>query len=231
MNNKINNLNKIIKIINNKNKQNYKNIILLSTSVNDNENLNSISDINKKIGLLKGKNKMKNYLIKYKEELSKLRADRADPTIFDNLKIDAYGKSESLNKLAQISLKTPKLMIINVYDESLSEDIVNIILNSNFNLTPQIKNDKKNEIHIPIPKTTKETRDEHIKTAKLSQEKNKQSILGIRKELMNELKKIQNKISEDDNKIVKDKIEKLSSNAQKKSLELFENKQKELSKE
>lgn len=51
-----------------------------------------------------------------RREFGKLRGGRAEAGMFDHLSVDAYGSKTSLSQVAQVAVKSPTLVVMNVFD-------------------------------------------------------------------------------------------------------------------
>ena len=68
-------------------------------------------------------NKMNSSVLHFEKELNTLRTSRANPSMLDNLFVDAYGSKTPLNQLGNISTPDPSTISIQVWDTSLLKSI------------------------------------------------------------------------------------------------------------
>ena len=141
--------------------------------------------------------KMINSVSHFEKELQTIRTSRANPTMLENIFIDAYGSKTPLNQLGNISSPDSSMLTIQVWDVSLLKNIENSILESNLGINPQVDGAL---IRLPIPKLSEERRNELTKIASQYAENSKISIRNIRRDFI-EIKKREKKeshISEDE---------------------------------
>tara|TARA_Y100001935_G_scaffold252093_2_gene255290 strand:+ start:747 stop:1295 length:549 start_codon:yes stop_codon:yes gene_type:complete len=143
------------------------------------------------------------------KEYSGLRTSRANPSMLDNILIDAYGSKTPLSQLGNISVIDPGTLSIQIWDSSLINTVEKSILDSNLGLNPQTDG---NLIRLPIPKLSEERRNELSKIASQYAEKTKIVIRNIRREF-NDNKKREKK----DLNLSDDDVKKLLETAQSKT--------------
>ena len=153
------------------------------------------------------KNKMENSIKHFDKELHTIRTSRANPSMLENIFVDAYGSKTPLNQLGNISSPDPSLLTIQVWDTSLLKFIETAIMESNLGINPQIDGPL---IRLPIPKLSEERRNELSKIASQYAENSKISIRNIRRDFI-ESKKIEKKESA----ISEDELKKFLNDAQK----------------
>lgn len=132
-----------------------------------------------------------------KEELTSIRAGRANPMLLDKVTATYYGVETPLKQLANISAPEPRMLQINPYDISAIHDIEKGIQKANLGVNPS--NDGK-VIRIMMPMLTEERRVELTKQAKHTGEEAKISVRNIRRDVIDKLKKANkaSEITEDD---------------------------------
>lgn len=143
--------------------------------------------------------KMKKIVSVYKEDLTCIRAGRANPALLDKISVDYYGVLTPLNQLASISAPEPRLLVIQPWDVNTIPQIEKAVLKSDLGLNPS--NDGK-VIRLPIPQLTEERRKDLVKLVSKSAENAKIAIRNIRREVNDKLKKMEKnkEISEDERK-------------------------------
>ncbi|CAM9191338.1 unnamed protein product [Choristocarpus tenellus] len=104
-----------------------------------------------------------------KHDFQGLRGGKADPGMLDHLKVDMYGSSSNLSEAAQVSMKGPQLMVLTVYDPGMTEAVAEAVRYCDMGLNPSV--DGETLVTVPIPKTTKESRDAVVKVAAKHTEK------------------------------------------------------------
>ena len=156
-------------------------------------------------------NKMNSAVSHFEKELNSLRTSRANPSMLDNILVDAYGSRTPLNQLGNISVQDASTITIQVWDTSLIKAIEDTITESNLGINPQTDGQL---IRLPIPKLSEERRKEIIKIASEFAENSKVVIRNIRRDLIetskNEKKDLN--LSEDDLKRKLNEIQKITDN-------------------
>ena len=172
-------------------------------------------------------NKMNSSITHFEKELSSLRTSRANPTILDNVLVDAYGSKTPINQLGNISVPDPSTITIQVWDSNLIKSIENSIIESSLGINPQSDGTL---IRLPIPKLSEERRQELTKVASQYSESAKVSIRNIRREAIDNEKneKKENKTSEDELKKNSTKIQEITDQYIKKIDSIKEKKKKDI---
>ena len=155
--------------------------------------------------------KMSSAVLHFEKELNSLRTSRANPSILDNIFVDAYGSKTPLNQLGNISILDASTISIQIWDTSLIKSIESAISESSLGINPQTDGQL---IRLPIPKLSEERRKEIIKIASEFAENSKISIRNIRRDLIESSKndKKDSNISEDDLKRKINEIQKITDN-------------------
>ena len=123
----------------------------------------------------------------FSKELSSLRTGRANAAMLDLVKIDVYGQQMPINQIGSITTPEPRMINIQVWDQSNVNLIDAAIKKSELGLNPQIDGQL---IRLPIPELNEERRTELKKLIKSMGEKCKISIRNIRRDANEELKKL-----------------------------------------
>ena len=76
-------------------------------------------------------NKMNSAVIHYEKELNTLRTSRANPSMLDNIFVDAYGAKTPLNQLGNISVQDANTITIQIWDVSLLKSIETLLARLN----------------------------------------------------------------------------------------------------
>lgn len=148
-----------------------------------------------------------------KRELATIRAGRANPSLIENIPVDAYGSRMKLMEVGTISAPQPSLLTVQVWDVSLTNAVVKAIMESSLGINPA--NDGQ-LIRLPIPPLTEERRKELTRVVAQKLEENKVEIRQIRHEIRKGWEKIKDlgEISEDElqrrEKLLQDLIEKIT---------------------
>ena len=78
--------------------------------------------------------KMNSAVLHFEKELSTLRTSRANPSMLDNIFVDAYGTKTPLNQLGNISIQDASTITIQIWDTSLIKVIESSITESNLGI-------------------------------------------------------------------------------------------------
>jgi len=162
-----------------------------------------------------------------KEGFASLRTGRASASLFDRIRVDAYGEKSPLNQVANISIPEARLIVIQPWDKALITEIEKAIRSSELSLNPS--NDGK-VIRIAIPPLTEERRKELVKLAKNQAEESRVAIRNIRRDGNDALKKLlkDSKITEDDETKGADELQKLTDSYIGQVNKILEEKEKEI---
>ncbi|MBL0741841.1 ribosome recycling factor [Chryseolinea lacunae] len=140
------------------------------------------------------------------QELTKIRAGKANPTMLDGVMVSYYGAMTPLHQVASLTTPDPRTIFIKPWERGTIPDIERAIINSNLGLNPQ--NDGQ-QVIINVPMLTEERRKQLVKQVGQECEHGKVSIRNIRKETNEQLKKIKG-VSEDDVKNAEETVQKLT---------------------
>ena len=163
----------------------------------------------------------------YEENLSEVRAGRANPAILNKITVDYYGVATPINQVSGISVPDARMIVIQPWDAGILKEIEKAILASDIGLNPN--NDGK-VIRLNFPELTEERRKELVKEIRKMAEDAKVSIRSIRRDGMEDLKTKQknSEITEDDKARGEDNIQKLTDKYVAEIDKILENKEKEI---
>lgn len=171
--------------------------------------------------------KMKKTISVLKQDLSTMKAGRANPSILDRIEIDYYGTMTPLSQMANVSAPEPRILLIQPWDRSSIKNIEKAILISDLGLNPS--NDG-NAIRLVIPELTEETRKNIVKSVKKAGEESKVAVRSIRRDANDKVKALKkdNSITEDEAKKAEEDIQKKTDSFIKEIEKLVEVKEKEV---
>ena len=163
----------------------------------------------------------------FTQNLSEVRAGRANPAILNKISVEYYGVPTPINQVAGISVPEARTIVIQPWDASVLKAIEKAILASDIGLNPN--NDGK-VIRLNFPELTADRRKELAKDIRKMAEDAKVSIRSIRRDGMDIVKDEQKKseITEDQKADFEDKIQKLTDKYVAEIDKLLENKEKEI---
>jgi len=162
-----------------------------------------------------------------KEELTTVRAGRANAAMLDKVMVEYYGTPTPLKALANISVPEPRTLMITPFDPKSIPDIEKGINIANIGITPA--NDGK-IIRLQVPQVTEERRKELTKTVKKMGEDSKVAVRNLRRDANDKVKKMEKDglFTEDDTKKTLDQIQKTIDKAVKDIDDIVAAKDKEI---
>jgi ribosome recycling factor len=141
-------------------------------------------------------------------ELIKIRAGKANPTMVDGIFVDYYGNSTPINQVSNINILDARTISIQPWEKNMLQPIERAIMMANIGITPQ--NDG-NQIRLYLPPLTEERRKELVKKAAAEGEHAKVSIRNNRRDAIEHIKKLQKDgLSEDLAKDSEDTVQSLT---------------------
>lgn len=171
--------------------------------------------------------KMEKTISVFKENLSEIRAGRANPAILNKIMVDYYGVPTPINQVAGISVPEARLIVIQPWDLNLLKEIEKEILKADIGINPN--NDGK-VIRLAFPELNEERRKELVKEIRKMAEEAKVAIRAIRREGIDNAKAEQKEgnITEDELKQAENDIQKLTDKNIEEIDKILENKEKEV---
>lgn len=153
--------------------------------------------------------KMKKTINVLKDNLSGIRAGRANPALLDKITIDYYGTPTPINQVASVSVPEARVILIQPWESKLLKDIEKEIQKSDIGINPN--NDGKT-LRLVFPALTEERRKELSKSVKKEGEESKVAIRSIRRDSIESMKakKKNSEITEDDLKDAEKDIQTLT---------------------
>ena len=153
--------------------------------------------------------KMKKSIASYSENLSTIRAGRANPDVLKKVNVDYYGSPTAISAIAEIKVTDARTITITAWDKSIMKGIEKAILTSDIGINPQ--NDGST-IRLSFPPTTEERRKELSKQIAKLGEDAKVAIRNIRRDANDKVKaeKKASTMTEDEAKISDKNIQDLT---------------------
>lgn len=130
--------------------------------------------------------KIEQALHHFKVDISGIRAGRANPSLVENILVEAYGSKMKIVEVGNIAAPQPSLLTIQVWDASILQNVIKAIQEANLGLNPS---NEGTLIRLPIPPLTSERREEFIKILHQKIEEAKVAIRQIRQDFRNEWKR------------------------------------------
>ena len=171
--------------------------------------------------------KMNKTISVFEENLSEIRAGRANPAILNKITVDYYGVPTPVSQVAGISVPEARMILIQPWDTNLLKEIEKEILKSDIGINPN--NDGK-VIRLNFPELNEERRKEIVKDIRKLAEEAKVAIRAIRRDAIDEAKEMQKKseITEDDLKNEENEIQKLTDKKVEEIDSMLASKEKEI---
>ena len=153
--------------------------------------------------------KMDKTISVFEQNLSEVRAGRANPAILNKVSVEYYGTPTPINQVAGISVPEARLIVIQPWDASILKEIEKAILASDIGINPN--NDGK-VIRLVFPELTEERRKELVKEIKKYAEDAKVAIRNARRDGIDKAKAMQKdgEITEDELKVAETEIQKIT---------------------
>ena len=129
--------------------------------------------------------KMKKSIASYTENLSTIRAGRANPDVLKKINVDYYGSPTPIASIAEIKVADARTIVITAWDKSAMKGIEKAILTSDLGINPQ--NDGSC-LRLSFPPTTEERRRELSKQIAKLGEDAKVAIRNIRRDANDKIK-------------------------------------------
>ncbi|TXI84953.1 MAG: ribosome recycling factor [Crocinitomicaceae bacterium] len=159
-------------------------------------------------------------------ELQKVRAGKATPSMIQSVMVDYYGSPTPISQVANISTLDARTITVQPWERSLLNEIAKGIINSNLGFAPQNNGEV---ILINVPPLTEERRKEMVKKAKAEGEHAKIGIRNNRKDGIDMVKDLKNDgLSEDIVKVAETEVQNITNAFIKKVDDIIELKEKDI---
>ncbi len=159
-------------------------------------------------------------------ELVKVRAGKATPSMLNGVMVDYYGSPTPLQQVANVGTIDARTITVQPWEKSMLNEISKGIINSNLGLNPQNNGET---ILIAVPPLTEERRKDLVKKAKAEGEHAKVGIRNNRKDALDLVKELKNDgLSEDLAKDAENQIQSITDSYVKKVDEQIELKEKDI---
>ena len=144
--------------------------------------------------------KMKKSISAYSENLSTIRAGRANPDVLKKINVDYYGSPTPITQVAEVKVTDARTIMITAWDKSIIKGIEKAILTSDLGINPQSDGSAS---RLNFPPTPEERRKELSKQIAKLGEDAKVAIRNIRRDANDKVKadKKNSLMTEDEAKI------------------------------
>lgn len=161
-------------------------------------------------------------------ELSKIRAGKANPRMLEGITIDYYGTISPIHQVSSISSPDAKTIIIQPWERNIIGTIEKALLAANIGINPQNNGEI---IRLVVPPLTEERRKTIAKQVKTEGENAKVSVRNVRRDVNEELKKLKKDgVSEDEIKSAEEVVQKYTDEHSKKIDTIISAKEEEIMK-
>ncbi len=159
-------------------------------------------------------------------ELVKIRAGKAMPTMLDGIFVDYYGTPTALNQIAAVNTPDARTLVVQPWEKAMLIPIEKAIMEANIGLNPQ--NDGA-IIRLNVPPLTEERRRDLVKKVKEEAEKGRIAVRNIRKDANEKIKRTKGEgVSDDEIKTGEGEVQKLTDGNMVRIEKLMEAKEKDI---
>jgi len=173
--------------------------------------------------LVKKMNQVTDWL---KKDLAGIRIGRANPALLEGVSVNIENSHAPLHHITQITIKDPQTLLVILHEPDYLQPVEKAIREAGLNLNPI--SDGKN-LKVPIPKPTKEHRDNMVKIANKAAEQARTRVRSVRHDGMKDLKKdLKLGLSSDEIKKLEKSVQTHTDNHVKEIDEILKSKTKEI---
>lgn len=159
-------------------------------------------------------------------ELVKIRAGKATPSMLNGVMVEYYGTPTPLQQVANVGTIDARTITVQPWEKSLLNEIMKGIINANLGFAPQNNGES---LLINVPALTEERRKDLAKRAKAEGETAKVAVRNNRKDALSLVKDLKDEgYSEDIIKGVEEEIQNITNGAIKRIDDVIEVKEKEI---
>lgn len=165
-------------------------------------------------------------MIHLENELQKVRAGKATPSMLSGVMVEYYGSMTAIQQVGNVTSMDARTLQVQAFEKNMLNEISKAIMNANLGLNPQNNGEV---LIIQIPPLTEERRRDLVKKAKAEGEHAKVGIRNNRKDALDMLKSLKNDgLSEDMLKDGENEVQKITDAFIKKVDELVDVKEKDI---
>ncbi len=162
------------------------------------------------------------------QELTKVRAGAANPSMLDSVKVDYYGSMVPLSQVATVNSGDARTLFVKPWEKKMIDAIEKAIIGANLGFNPSNNGES---VIINVPMLTEERRKALVKSAHAEGEHARVSIRGFRQKAMEAIKGgKKDGLPEDTAKDAEEQVEKLTGIHNKKVDEHIALKEKDIMK-
>lgn len=143
-----------------------------------------------------------------KDDFTRNLSIRTSPGALDHIVVSTQDGKFPLNQLGQISMKSPLVIMVNMSSfPEITAAAARALRESSMNLNPEVDG---TIIKVPVPKVTREHRENLVKVAKQFTNKAKESLRKVRSNAVTQVKKSKEGHSEDTIRLVEKQIQQMA---------------------
>lgn len=168
---------------------------------------------------------MEGVLVRFDNEMKKIRTGRAHPDMLSSIKVEAYGEFMPLNQVASVTSADATMLLVTPFDPANIQNIAKAIREDQaLGLNPS---DDGHVVRVPVPPLTEERRKEIVKTASGKVEEAKVAVRNVREDARKELKNaelpedVKKRAEKDVDELTKSFVEKVDAAFKAKSAEIM----------
>lgn len=159
-------------------------------------------------------------------ELLKVRAGKAVPSMLSSVMVDYYGSPTPIQQVANVTSMDARTLTVQAWEKNMLNEVAKGIMNANLGLNPQNNGD---QLIIQIPPLTEERRKELVKKARAESEHAKVGIRNNRKDAIDMIKSLKaDGLSEDMSKDAENEVQNITNAFIKKVDEMVDAKEKDI---
>jgi len=153
--------------------------------------------------------RMEKSIESFRDQLSKLRTGRANPSLLDQVMVSYYGSEVPLSQAATVSVADARMLNVTPWEKELVPVIEKAIMASGLGLNPSTSG---GVIRIALPPLTEERRRDMVKVVKAEAENARISLRNIRRDANGDFKELlkEKEISEDDARKAEEDVQKIT---------------------
>lgn len=165
-------------------------------------------------------------IVHLENELLKIRAGKATPSMLSSVMVDYYGSPTPILQVANINTLDARTLTVQAWERNMLTEIAKGIINSNLGLNPQNNGE---QLIISIPPLTEERRRDMVKKARAEGEHAKVGIRNNRKDAIDMVKDLKSEgLSEDLAKDAEGEIQAITNSFIKKVDDEVDQKEKDI---
>lgn len=177
--------------------------------------------------IIKHEEEFKKAIEHFRHELSNLRAGRANPSMIEDVLVDAYGVKTPIKQLGSITVPEPRCMTVEPWDKSLLKEIEKALTYADLGFGIQ---GESTIVRVTVPQMTEENRKDLVKKLNEKLEAAKVAVRSVREKVKEEILAGEKakEITEDDRYQFVEELDKKVGEMNKELQAMAEGKEKEI---